>query len=208
MARQRTRFLEGARKKKIDQKKAEAIFGHMVTFSHYGFNKSHSAAYALITYQTAYLKAHYPLDFMIALMANKMGTSTEVAKCIAECQEKGIVVLPPDVNLSQLDFTLVEDKIRFGLAAVKNLGEGAIESILEARDKGDAFKSLIDFCKRDELCRLNQWVVKGLIKCGAFDSLGVDGQVFDLFDQPPLRHQRISPLDLANILEHKLNLTR
>jgi len=172
MAQQRIRFLEGTKKKRIDQKKAESIFDKMETFGGYGFNKSHSAAYALITYQTAFLKAHYPLDFMVALMSSKMGNSTEVTKCIAECREKGIVVLPPDVNLSQLDFTVVEDKIRFGLAAVKNVGAGAIESILEARKKEGGFKSLIDFCQRVDLRRVNRRVVESLIKCGAFDSLG------------------------------------
>jgi DNA polymerase III subunit alpha len=173
MAQQRSRFLDGTKKNKIDQKKAEAIFKNMETFGGYGFNKSHSAAYALITYQTAYLKAHYPLDFMVALMTSKMGNSTEVTKCIAECREKGIVVLPPDVNLSQLDFAVVEDKIRFGLAAIKNVGAGAIESILEAKKKGGEFQSLIDFCQRVDLRRVNRRVVESLIKCGAFDSLGV-----------------------------------
>ncbi|MGA3084192.1 MAG: DNA polymerase III subunit alpha [Thermodesulfobacteriota bacterium] len=173
MAQQRTRFLEGSKKKRIDQKKSNEIFDKMETFGGYGFNKSHSAAYTLITYQTAYLKAHYPLDFMVALMTSKMGNSSEVTKCIAECREKGIVVLPPDVNLSQLDFTVVEDKIRFGLAAVKNVGAGAIESIMEARDKGGEFKSLIDFCRRVDLRRVNRRVAESLIKCGAFDSLGV-----------------------------------
>jgi len=173
MAQQRSRFLEGTKKNKIDQKKAEAIFNNMETFGGYGFNKSHSAAYALITYQTAYLKAHYPLDFMVALMTSKMGNSTEVTKCIAECREKGIVVLPPDVNLSQLDFTVVEDKIRFGLAAIKNVGAGAIESIIEAKKNGGEFKSLIDFSQRVDLRRVNRRVVESLIKCGAFDSLGV-----------------------------------
>jgi DNA polymerase III subunit alpha len=173
MAQQKSRFLDGTRKKKIDQKKAEAIFSNMETFGGYGFNKSHSAAYALITYQTAYLKAHYPLDFMVALMTSKMGNSTEVTKCIVECRDKGIVVLPPDVNLSQMDFTVVDDKIRFGLAAIKNVGAGAIESILEARDSEGPFKSLIDFCKRVDLRRVNRRVVESLIKCGAFDSLGI-----------------------------------
>jgi DNA polymerase-3 subunit alpha len=173
MAQQRTRFLEGTKKKRIDQKKADEIFDKMETFGGYGFNKSHSAAYALITYQTAYLKAHYPLDFMVALMTSKMGNSTEVTKCIAECREKAIVVLPPDVNLSHLDFTVVEDKIRFGLAAVKNVGAGAIESILEARGNGGEFKSLIDFSRRVDLRRVNRRVAESLIKCGAFDSLGV-----------------------------------
>lgn len=172
MAQQRTRFLEGTRKKKIDQKKADAIFDLMEKFGGYGFNKSHSAAYAMITFQTAYLKAHYPLDFMVALLTSKMGNSTEVTKYIAECREKGMVVLPPDVNQSQMDFTVVEDKIRFGLAAVKNVGAGAIEFILEARKKGGPFHSLIDFCRRVDLRRVNRRVMESLIKCGAFDSLG------------------------------------
>ncbi|MEW6187037.1 MAG: DNA polymerase III subunit alpha, partial [Thermodesulfobacteriota bacterium] len=172
MAKQRTRFLEGAKKKRIDPKKADDIFDKMEKFGGYGFNKSHSAAYALITYQTAYLKAHYPLEFMVALMTSKMGNASEVTKCIAECREKGLVVLPPDVNLSALDFTVVEDKIRFGLAAVKNVGAGAIDSIIEARKKEGPFKSLVDFCRRVDLRRVNRRVVESLIKCGAFDSLG------------------------------------
>jgi DNA polymerase-3 subunit alpha len=172
MAKQRTRFLEGAKKKRIDPKKADDIFDKMEKFGGYGFNKSHSAAYALITYQTAFLKAHYPLEFMVALMTSKMGNASEVTKCIAECREKGIVVLPPDVNMSELDFKVVEDKIRFGLAAVKNVGAGAIESIIEARKKEGPFKSLVDFCRRVDLRRVNRRVVESLIKCGAFDSLG------------------------------------
>ena len=108
----------------------------MEKFGGYGFNKSHSAAYALIAYQTAYLKAHYPLEFMVALLTSKMGNASDIIKYITECREKGIVVLPPDINQSRMDFSIVEDKIRFGLAAVKNVGEGAIESILEAREEG------------------------------------------------------------------------
>jgi DNA polymerase III subunit alpha len=172
MAQQRDRFLEGTKKKKIDQKKAEAIFDLMDKFGGYGFNKSHSAAYAMITYQTAYLKAHYPLDFMVALLTSKMGNAAEVTKYIAECREKGIVILPPDVNQSHLDFTVDEDKIRFGLAAVKNVGVGAIDSIIEAREAGGKFKSLIDFCTRVDLRKVNRRVIESLIKCGAFDSLG------------------------------------
>ncbi len=113
MAQQRERFLQGAKKKKIDLKKAETVFNLMEKFGGYGFNKSHSAAYALIAYQTAFLKAHYPLEFMVALMTSQMGNSTDVIKYIAECREKGIVVLPPDINLSRLDFR--SPKIRSGL---------------------------------------------------------------------------------------------
>jgi len=173
MAKQRSRFLEGAKKKNIDPQKAEDIFDKMEKFGGYGFNKSHSTAYALISYRTAYLKAHYPLEFMVALMTSKMGDSAEITKCITECREKGIVVLPPDVNLSDLNFTIVEDKIRFGLAAVKNVGTAAIESIIEARNQGGPFRSLIDFCLRVDLRRVNRRVIESLIKCGAFDSLGM-----------------------------------
>lgn len=161
------------KKKRIDPKTAEDIFDKMEKFGGYGFNKSHSTAYALISYQTAYLKAHYPLEFMVALMTSKMGDSAEITKCIAECRDKGIVVLPPDVNLSALDFTIVEDKIRFGLAAVKNVGTAAIESIIEARNQGGPFTSLVDFCRRVDLRRVNRRVIESLIKCGAFDSLGM-----------------------------------
>jgi DNA polymerase-3 subunit alpha len=173
MAQQRDRFLQGAKKKKIDLKKAETVFGLMEKFGGYGFNKSHSAAYALISYQTAYLKAHYPLEFMVALLTSRMGNSTDVIKYITECREKGIVVLPPDINQSQMDFTVTEGKIRFGLAAVKNVGEGAIEAVLEMREKGGPFSSLVDFCKRVDLFRANRKVLESLIKCGAMDSLGL-----------------------------------
>jgi DNA polymerase III subunit alpha len=173
MAQQRERFLQGAKKKKIDLQKAETVFSLMEKFGGYGFNKSHSAAYALIAYQTAYLKAHYPLEFMVALLTSRMGNASDIIKYITECREKGIVVLPPDINQSRLDFSITEDKIRFGLAAVKNVGEGAIESILEAREKGGPFLSLVDFCKRVDLFRANRKVLESLIKCGALDSLGV-----------------------------------
>ena len=173
MAQQRERFLQGAKKKKIDLKKAETVFNLMEKFGGYGFNKSHSAAYALIAYQTAYLKAHYPLEFMAALLTSKMGNAPDILKYIIECREKGIVVLPPDINQSRMDFSISEDKIRFGLAAVKNVGEGAIESILEAREQGGPFHSLVDLCKRVDLFRANRKVLESLIKCGAMDSLGV-----------------------------------
>ena len=145
----------------------------MEKFGGYGFNKSHSAAYALIAYQTAYLKTHYPLEFMVALLTSRMGNSTDVIKYITECREKGMVVLPPDINQSRMDFTVNEGKIRFGLAAVKNVGGSAIEAVLEARDTGGLFTSLIDFCRRVDLFRCNRKVLESLIKCGAMDSLGV-----------------------------------
>ncbi|MBI4490981.1 MAG: DNA polymerase III subunit alpha [Deltaproteobacteria bacterium] len=173
MANQRERFVQGARKNKIDSRRAGEIFDQMETFARYGFNKSHSAAYALISYQTAYLKAHFPVEFMAALMSSEMGDTDKVIKNLAECREKGIEVLPPDINESRADFTVVGEKIRFGLAAVKNVGEKAVEIILESREREGGFKSLFDFCRRVELSAVNRRVVESLIKCGAFDSTGI-----------------------------------
>ncbi len=173
MAAQRERFVEGAKKKKIDGKRATEIFDQMETFARYGFNKSHSAAYALVSYQTAYLKAHYPVEFMSALMTWEMGDTDKVIKNLAECRDKDIEVLAPDINESLSDFTPVGDKIRFGLAAVKNVGEKAVEVILQSRQKDGAFESLFDFCRRVDLTAVNRRVIESLIKCGAFDSTEV-----------------------------------
>ncbi len=172
MAKQKSRFLEGTKKKGIDPAKAEKIFDLMAKFAEYGFNKSHSAAYALVAYQTAYLKAHHPVAFMAALLTNDRANTDKVVKDIAECREMGIPVLPPDVNESDLHFTVVGDAIRFGLAAVKNVGESALESVLAARLDGGPFRGLLDFCQRVDLHKVNRKVVESLILCGAFDSLG------------------------------------
>jgi DNA polymerase-3 subunit alpha len=171
MLEQRTKFLEGAWKKKIPRGKAEKIFDLMAHFAGYGFNKSHSAAYALIAYHTAYLKAHHPLEFMAALMSSNMGDADKVMKYIAECKEMGIEVLPPDINESSMDFTGRKERIRFGLGAVKNVGSMAIESMLTVRKDGP-FTSLIDFLSRVDLRKVNKKVVESLIKCGAFDFTG------------------------------------
>lgn len=171
MAKQRDTFLEGARQQGIDLKKAGAIFDLMAKFAEYGFNKSHSAAYALIAYQTAYLKAHYPVEFMAALLTEDMGNTDKVVKNISDCRDMGIQVLPPDINASERSFLVLEHAIRFGLGAVKNVGEGAIEAIIEARASGP-FAGLFDFCERVDLRRVNKRVVESLAKCGAFDSTG------------------------------------
>ncbi|KAF0216560.1 MAG: DNA polymerase III subunit [Geobacteraceae bacterium] len=171
MAKQRDIFLEGAKKQGIDPKKAESIFDLMAKFAEYGFNKSHSAAYALVAYQTAYLKAHYPVEFMAALLTEDMGSTEKVIKNIADCREMGIEVLPPDINASHLSFRVLGNSIRFGLGAVKNVGESAIEAILDARKDGE-FRDIFDFCERVDLRRVNKRVVESLIKCGAFDSTG------------------------------------
>jgi DNA polymerase-3 subunit alpha len=173
MAAQRERFVEGAKAKKISHEKATEIFDQMETFARYGFNKSHSAAYALVSYQTAYLKAHYPVEFLAALMTWEMDDTDKVIKNLAECRLKGVEVLAPDVNESRADFTPAGDKIRFGLTAVKNVGGKAVEVILESRREDGPFESLFDFCRRVDLTAVNRRVIESLIKCGAFDSTGV-----------------------------------
>ncbi|MBI5559989.1 MAG: DNA polymerase III subunit alpha [Deltaproteobacteria bacterium] len=165
---QRARFLDGARAKKVPQKKAEKIFDLMAKFAGYGFNKSHSAAYALIAYETAYLKAHYPVFFMAALLSSNMDDSDKVMKYIGECRNSGIGVLPPDLNESSWDFIVKGNTIRFGLAAIKNVGGAAIESILSARENGP-FKSFEDFLMRIDPRKVNKKTIESLVKSGAFD---------------------------------------
>jgi len=171
MARHRIRFMNGSGDNNIPADKAKTIFDQMEKFGGYGFNKSHSAAYALIAYQTAYLKAHYPIEFMAALLTSEMNSIDGIVKFIAECRSHSIEVLPPDINESKKEFTVNDSKIRFGLLAVKNVGEGAIDSILEIIKDGK-FTSLYDFCERVNLRKVNKRVLESLIKCGAFDSLG------------------------------------
>ncbi len=169
MEKQKEKFLEGARKKKIPPKKAERTFDLMAKFAEYGFNKSHSAAYALIAYQTAYLKSHHPVEFMAASLTCEVQNPDKIVRFIAECREMGIGILPPDVNDSDKKFTVVGDKIRFGLAGVKNVGDAAIDVILEERKARGPFRSLPDFCTRVDSRKVNRRVVESLIKCGAFD---------------------------------------
>jgi len=172
MAEQRKKFLDGAAGHGVPERKAERIFGFMEQFAGYGFNKSHSAAYALIAYQTAYLKANYSVEFMAALLTSEMADTDKIVKYIEECRAMGIEVLPPDVKESSNDFTVVGDKICFGLVAVKNVGEAAIQSILAARRQQERFRDLFDFCERVDLRLVNKRVIESLIKCGAFDWLG------------------------------------
>jgi DNA polymerase-3 subunit alpha len=172
MAEQRKKFLDGAAAHGVPERKAERIFGFMEQFAGYGFNKSHSAAYALIAYQTAHLKANYSVEFMAALLTSEMADTDKIVKYIEECRAMGIQVLPPDVNESSNDFAVVGEKIRFGLVAVKNVGEAAIQSILAARRQQGRFRDLFEFCERVDLRLVNKRVIESLIKCGAFDSLG------------------------------------
>ncbi len=172
MAAHREKFVKGAVKNGYEEAKAVALFDLMEKFGGYGFNKSHSAAYALIAYQTAYLKAHYPVEFIAALLTSEMNSIDGVVKYIHECRTHQIDVLPPDVNAGETTFTVAEGKIRFGLTAVKNVGEGAVEAIVQERNENGPFESLFDFCERVDLRRVNKRVVESLIACGAFDSTG------------------------------------
>ena len=172
MAAQRDRFQSGAIKHGTPDFKARIIFDLMEKFAGYGFNKSHSAAYAMIAYQTAWLKAHYPVPFMASLLSNELGNTDGVVKFINECKARDIQILPPDINYSKMDFTIEGESIRFGLASVKNVGSGAIEAIVQEREKNGLYSSFEDFCSRVDLKKINKRMLEGLIKCGAFDSLG------------------------------------
>src|ERR1700726_3698645 len=184
MAAQRERFVRGATKNGFPPKKVEKIFDLMAQFAGYGFNKSHSAAYALLAYHTAYLKTHHPVDFMAALLTSVTGSTDDVVKYINECREMGIAVEPPDINVSDANFTPHGPAIRFGLAAVKNVGGNAIESIVAARRKlGRAFKSFYEFCEEVDLRLLNKRVLESLIKSGAMDGLGRRAQLMAVLDR-------------------------
>lgn len=172
MAEQKTRFETGAKKNKIDPKKAEYIFDLMEKFAGYGFNKSHSAAYAMVTYQTAYLKTHYSAEFMAAQLSCESGNTGKITLYISECRDMDIEVLPPHINHSYEDFHVVDGKIVFGLSAVKNVGENAVHSILKPRQEDGDFCSFHDFARRVDLRKVNKKVIESLIKCGAFDGLG------------------------------------
>ncbi len=183
MAKLRDDFVKGARKRKVSKGTAEKIFNHMAQFAGYGFNKSHSAAYALIAYWTAYLKANYPLEFMAATLSSEMGNSDKLAGYIEECKRMGIAVRPPDINESRKNFTVVGDAIRFGLAAIKNVGEGTVEAVVEERESGGAYGSIFDLCQRVDMRQLNKRALESLVKAGALDSTGATrSQAFAVVD--------------------------
>jgi DNA polymerase-3 subunit alpha len=191
MAKQQALFVEGSVKKGVPAEKAEAIFKEIEGFASYGFNKSHSAAYALVTYQTAYLKAHYPTEFFAAALTADKDKIEKVVRTIAEARSWGVMVLPPDLNASDTDFTVVYaspngdaklrgtgrlrdrlgPRIRFGLGAVRGVGEAALETVLEARRSGGMFRDLFDFAARVDAKRLNRGVLEALVQCGAFDTV-------------------------------------
>ena len=196
MAKQRQRFLQGAAERNFPTKKVEKIFDLMEQFAGYGFNKSHSAAYALLAYHTAYLKTHYPVEFMAALLTSVSGSTDDVVKYINECREMGIAVEPPDINVSDAYFTPHGEAIRFGLAAVKNVGHNAIDSIVRARKEGGDFKSFYQFCEKVDLHLLNKRVVESLIKSGAMDALGRRAQLMAVADNT-MEHAQKTQKDAA-----------
>ena len=191
MEKHREIFIDGATKRGVPSPVAKDLFEQMIKFAEYCFNKSHSTAYAYVAYQTAYLKANYPVEYMAALLTANSGDQDKVQKYIANCQKSNIEVEPPNINQSEVDFTPLpivatgetKNKILFGLSAVKNVGEGAIEAILNARKKSGEFKSLADLCDRVNLNALNSRTLESLIKCGAFDKI------------EPNRHQLIKNLE-------------
>lgn len=184
MAKQKTLFISGAKEKGIPEKLSEKIFDQMAFFAGYGFNKSHSAAYALVTFQTAYLKAHYPTEFMAAILTSEMGNTDKMVGYFSECRELGLQILPPDANQSLKNFSVVPEGIRFGLAAIKNVGESAVDIALENREQDGPFESFVDVCCRLDSQKVNRRVLEGLLKVGAFDSMGTSrASLFAILDQ-------------------------
>jgi DNA polymerase-3 subunit alpha len=195
MAKQREIFMTGAAEKGFPKGRAGEIFDNMEKFAGYGFNKSHSAAYSLLAYQTAWLKTHYPVEFMAALLTSETSKPENVVKYIGECKELGIAVVPPDVQLSAASFTPAGEGIVFGLAAIKNVGHNAIDSILKARaelqvDGKQGFASLWEFCDKIDLRLMNKRVLESLCKAGALDSFGPRSQVFAALDKAIERSQK------------------
>lgn len=196
MAELRILFLEGTDKKNIPRGIAEEIFNLMEKFAGYGFNKSHAVSYSLVAYQTAFLKAYYPVEFMAATLTSEMGDTKRVVVLIEECKRMGIEILPPDVNESIVEFMPVGDRIRFGMGAIKNVGRGAIRSIIDARRDDGPFKNIFDLSKRIDLRLVNKKVLESLIQAGAMDSINNN------------RAQLMVSLDTATLYGQKLNASR
>ena len=195
---QREKFVAQAAERGVDARVIDQVFAAFEPFERYGFNKAHATCYGLIAYQTAYLKANYTVEYMTAVLTAFRSNEEKVAAAIAECRRMAIEVRPPDVHRSDVEFTVEGDAIRFGLLAVKNVGQGAIESIIAARDVGGRFTSLTDFCSRADLRLLNKRVLECLIKVGAFNEIGRPGQLLDALDRAMdagqfIQQERTSP---------------
>lgn len=180
MAGLKKEFVNGAVQNQVDKKIAAEIFDLIEKFASYGFNKSHSVAYSVVAYQTAYLKAHYPAEFMAATLSSEIGNTDKIVMFIDDCRSRGIDVLPPDVNESEADFIVTERGIRFGLSAIKNVGSGAVDTIVQIRNTEGKFSSLYDFCSKVDLRVVNRKMIESLIQAGAFDSVpGHRAQLLD-----------------------------
>ncbi|HEX2964436.1 MAG TPA: DNA polymerase III subunit alpha, partial [Syntrophorhabdaceae bacterium] len=181
LAKYREQFIEGATANTVPRAVAEKIYDVIVQFGEYGFNKSHSTAYGLIAYQTAYLKSHYPVHYFAAMLTNEVNDTDKMIKYITECRESGIEILPPDINKSAKEFTIVDNKIRFGLSGVKNVGDAAIDNILQVRGEIGEFNSFAHFMNTVDSRKSNKKVLESLAKGGCFDSLGLKrSQIFHL----------------------------
>lgn len=211
----RKEFVDGSVGKGYEKKLAEQIYTDIEKFAQYGFNKSHSAAYGLVTYQTAYLKAHYPTEYMAAVLTSYVGKTDTIVKYVAECNRAGMTVLPPDVNSSGKNFTAVGGNIRFGLSGIRGVGEAVVEHIVDVRNQGGPFTSLHDFCARVDLKQTNKKTLEALIKAGAFDSTGYTRKhLLTLMDpcvESALKRQRdqecgqVSMFDLFGAEEHGMD---
>ncbi len=215
MAKQRTKFVAGAVEREIPPATAEALFDGIAKFAEYGFNRAHSAAYGLIAYQTAYLKANYTLEYMTSLLIHMEGSADKVATAIVDCRLRGIEVLAPDINSSRADFSMSEGRIMFGLAAIKNVGQHAVETIVAMRDADGAFKSLEDLCERTAAIQdVNRRVLEALVQSGACDSLGERAWLLTVLEHFINRAERdrkdreagqISMYDLIGSQEEEVN---
>ncbi|MDO9557357.1 MAG: DNA polymerase III subunit alpha [Coriobacteriia bacterium] len=211
----RKEFVEGAVDRDYNRRIAEQVYTDIEKFAQYGFNKSHSAAYGLVTYQTAYLKAHYPAEYMAAVLTSYVGKTDTIVKYVAECNRTGMTVLPPDVNTSGKDFTAVGSSIRFGLSGIRGVGEAVVEHVVVVRTEGGPFTSLHDFCARVDLKQMNKKTLEALIKAGAFDSTGYARKhlmtLMDSCVESALKRQRdqdsgqVSMFDLFDADEHGMD---
>ncbi|TAN32873.1 DNA polymerase III subunit alpha [bacterium] len=192
MAKQRTKFIAGAVERDIARTTAEALFDGIAKFAEYGFNRAHSAAYGVISYQTAYLKANYPLEYLTSLLIHMEGSADKVATAIVDCRIRGIDVLPPDINRSRADFSMSDSRILFGLAAIKNVGQHAVETIVSLRDADGPFKSLEDLCERTAAIQdVNRRVLESLVQSGACDGLGERARLLAALDHAVSRAESV-----------------
>lgn len=210
LLKQKKTFLAGAKDHNVDEQTAEYIFELLSHFADYGFNKSHSAAYALVAWQTAYLKAHYPAEFMAAMLTSVVDSPDKVGVYIEQCRRMGIPILPPDINASSASFSVDGKAIRFGLSAVKNVGDGAIAEIKNKEASGGPYTSLEDFCSRADMSAVNKRVIESLIKCGAFDSLGAyRSQLLAIFPDAAAQgsyHQKVAESGQLGLFGEEENL--